>query len=83
MHFPVLPPDLTKMVIAGCPLNAINRILEKGIKSLPALEAVEVNECAFRGETFNEVIRALKKHEHIRSMQLVQSGMLKKYRNHR
>jgi hypothetical protein len=55
----------------------------QALSSLPKVEVVEVNECAFRGETFKGVKEALRKHKAVHSVRLCQTGMLKKYRNHR
>ncbi len=41
------------------------RILEKGIKHFPALESLEINECAVRGDTLSILTKAMKKHKNL------------------
>ena len=50
-------------VLCGCPVAAINRVVEKGLRTFPRLETLEMNECALRGDpSFRLVTRALKRH---------------------
>ena len=72
---------VTRLTVSGCPLPCINRILQRGLTEFPALEALDVNECAFRGNSFALVTRAIRKHTALARVRVVQTGVLKKYKN--
>ncbi len=62
---------ITRLVITGCPLPSINRIVERGLDTFPdTLQQLEVNECAFRGDNFNIVTRRIKKHPALQSIKV-------------
>ena len=62
---------ITRLVITGCPLPSINRIVERGLDAFPdTLQQLEVNECAFRGDNFNIVTRRIKKHAALQSIKV-------------
>lgn len=70
-----------RLTVSGCPLPSMNRILQRGLKTFPKLTAIEVNECAFRGNNFGIVTKAIRKHGGLKEIRLVQTGVLKKYKN--
>ncbi len=73
LHLPPPPQGLpvTRLIITGCPLPSINRILERGLVTFPVtLEALEVHECAFRGDNLSIVTRKIKKHPALQSIKV-------------
>ncbi|GAX84045.1 hypothetical protein CEUSTIGMA_g11469.t1 [Chlamydomonas eustigma] len=74
-------PSVKSMVFSGCPLASINRIVEKGLKHFQNLENLEINECSVRGDTISVLTKAIKNHPHLRKVKIIQTGVLKRYRN--
>ncbi len=70
---PACPQGLpvTRLIITGCPLPSINRILERGLATFPtSLEQLEVHECAFRGDNLGLVTRMIRKHPALQSIKV-------------
>ncbi|MEW5308029.1 MAG: hypothetical protein WDW38_000018 [Sanguina aurantia] len=78
---PANPPG--RLLVSGCPLASINRILQRGIQTFRHMNSLEVNECALRGDTWRVVTRAIKRHKHLEKVKIIQTGVLKKYRNNK
>lgn len=72
---------IRKLVVSGCPLPSINRILETGLTHCTQLKTLEISDCSFRGSNLSRVRHCICQHPSLETFRFIQTGVIKKYKN--